>query len=70
MKADHKNSILLVQSAHLEAGNDKDYVAERLLIELSSMAIWLNLSEITIKKKGNLAERLLTIEINEIVPVT
>ena len=70
MKADHKNSTLIVQSAYIEAGNDKAYVAERLLIELSSMALWLNLSEITIKKKGNLAERLLTIEINEIVPVT
>ena len=70
LKADHKNSTLIVQSAYIEVGNDKDYVAERLLIELSSMAIWLNLSEITIKKKGNLAERLLTIEINKIVPVT
>ncbi len=50
LKADRKESVLLVQHAHLESGTDQDGTAASLAKELQALAIWLNLDRVVIKK--------------------
>jgi uncharacterized protein YcaQ len=55
LKADRKNSALLVHSAYVESQCDPDDVADALGVELRSMASWLSLESIRVAAKGNLA---------------
>jgi uncharacterized protein YcaQ len=59
LKADRQARRLLVQAAHLEPGADRAAVVPCLAGELLRLADWLNLCEVAILKKGNLAAALL-----------
>jgi uncharacterized protein YcaQ len=58
LKADRKGRRLLVQAAHLEPGADAGVVAPSLAAELARLATWLDLGEVVITRKGNLAGAL------------
>lgn len=50
LKADRKESVLRVQSAHLEANAEQSITADSLAKELRELAAWLNLNRLEIKK--------------------
>ncbi len=58
LKADRKARRLLVRSAFGEAGVDRDRVAAELVEELAAMAAWLDLDEIEVGERGDLAAPL------------
>jgi len=58
LKADRKGRRLLVQSAHIEPGREPTRVAVALASELRSMAAWLDLDEVEIVDRGELAAPL------------
>ena len=58
LKADRKASVLRVQSAFVEDGFDRSYVAGAMSGEVTTMAQWLGLGDITVARKGNLAATL------------
>jgi len=58
LKADRKGSRLLVQAAYHEPGENADDVAAALKEELGSMARWLDLDGVHVKRRGNLARAL------------
>jgi uncharacterized protein YcaQ len=62
LKADRKEGALLVQSAHPEENIDRLRVVEELAAELESLAAWLGLRRIVVKRRDafarELAERL------------
>jgi len=58
LKADRQAGVLRVQAAHLEAGSDAEETAPSLAGELALMARWLDLGEIAVAKKGDLAAAL------------
>jgi uncharacterized protein YcaQ len=58
LKADRADSVLLVQSAHAEAGVDHLEVAEPLLDELRAVAGWLDLDDVVVVDRGDLAPTL------------
>ncbi len=58
LKADRAGRRLLVQNAHVEAGESAATVAERLGGELSLMARWLDLDAVAVPAAGDLAGRL------------
>jgi uncharacterized protein YcaQ len=58
LKADRATSTLLVQSAFAEADVDHVEVAEPLLEELRAMARWLDLGDVVVKDRGDLAPTL------------
>lgn len=63
LKADRKAGCLLVQAAHAEPdlaarGTDRGEVAARLADELRTMADWLDLDDVTVARRGNLAAEL------------
>jgi uncharacterized protein YcaQ len=58
LKADRSGSRLLVQSAFAEAGVDRVEVAEALAAELRSMAGWLDLDDVVVRDRGDLAPAL------------
>lgn len=58
LKADRKAGVLRVQAAHLEAGADAEAAAAGLAAELRLMAGWLDLAEIAVAPRGDLAGRL------------
>jgi uncharacterized protein len=58
LKADRKESVLIVQHAHLEAGADQGGTAEALAKELQALAIWLNLDRVVSKKASALEKAL------------
>ena len=58
LKADRAASALLVQSAFAEDGVDHLEVAERLAEELRTMAGWLDLDDVVVKDRGDLAPTL------------
>lgn len=58
LKADRDRDALLVQSAHVEPGQNIGHVASELAAELELMRAWLELGEITIAHRGNLAVAL------------
>ena len=58
LKADRAASALLVQSAFAEDGVDHLEVAERLADELRAMAGWLDLDDVVVKDRGDLAPTL------------
>ena len=54
LKADRKDSALLVQSAWGEIGIDEGHVAAELAEELALMADWLGLGRVEVRPKGDL----------------
>lgn len=60
LKADRKAGKLIVAAAHLEPGGDAGAVAAALHDELAVLARWLGLDTVSIERRGDLAERLLT----------
>jgi hypothetical protein len=58
LKSDRADSKLLVQAAFAEPGVDHSTVAERLEGELRLMASWLDLDDVVIVDRGNLAPAL------------
>jgi uncharacterized protein YcaQ len=58
LKADRKNSRLLVQGAFLEAGADEGRTAGELAAALRELADWLGLEEVAVAGNGDLAHAL------------
>lgn len=58
LKADRGDARLLVQAAFAEEDVDVPYVAERLAGELRTMATWLDLDDIVVARRGDLAAPL------------
>jgi uncharacterized protein len=58
LKADRANSTLMVNTAWVEPGHDHDHVAEALAGELHLMADWLELDDVSLPERGNLAAAL------------
>ncbi len=58
LKADRKLKHLLVQASYAELGVDLDVVVPALAHELREVARWQGLSDVVVKPKGDLAERL------------
>jgi uncharacterized protein YcaQ len=58
LKADRQNGVLRVQSAWTEPGYDPSYVATELAEELELAALWLDLPEIAVAPRGDLAPAL------------
>jgi uncharacterized protein YcaQ len=55
LKADRKGRRLLVQSAHIEPERERTRVAAALAAELHAMASWLDLVEVEVEERGDLA---------------
>jgi len=60
LKADRKARRLLVQAAYLESGREPKRVAPALAAELHTMASWLDLDEVEVLDRGDLAAPLRT----------
>lgn len=58
LKADRKRGVLMVQTAHLEKGQNARVVAPALADELALMAEWLGLARIEVGRKGDLSAAL------------
>ena len=58
LKADRQAGVLRVQSAWLELGADPAYVAAELAAELALTAGWLELADIEVMPRGDLAKEL------------
>jgi uncharacterized protein YcaQ len=58
LKADRKRGALRVQSAYVEPRQDKKRVAGELAAELRQMQAWLELDELKVAGRGNLAAAL------------
>jgi hypothetical protein len=58
LKADRQHKVLLVQSAFLERGQDGRRVAEELAGELRQMQAWLELDQLAVMERGDLAVTL------------
>jgi uncharacterized protein YcaQ len=58
LKADRKSGRLLVRGAFLESGRDAGHVAPALMEELRKMARWLELGDVAVGDRGNLAGEL------------
>jgi uncharacterized protein YcaQ len=58
LKADRRSSTLFVPTVNAEPGHDPDEVGTALAAELRSMAGWLELDQIVVRRRGNLATRL------------
>jgi uncharacterized protein len=58
LKAERTSDALNVVGAFLEPGQSHARVAEALAAELSSMAAWLGLSDVTVGERGELAKPL------------
>ncbi|HDH26807.1 MAG TPA: winged helix-turn-helix domain-containing protein [Actinobacteria bacterium] len=55
LKADRKRSVLMARSSYAEDGHDPMRIARAMAAELRSMAQWLELEDLEIDRKGNLA---------------
>jgi hypothetical protein len=58
LKADRERSVLMVQSAHLEPGQDARRVIPALARELQELKAWLQLDHVEIGERGDLAAKL------------
>jgi uncharacterized protein YcaQ len=58
LKADRSERSLVVQAAHVEPGAELQMVAAELADELDTMAEWLELEQLTVRDRGNLARAL------------
>ena len=59
LKADRRESTLMVKSAFLEDGKDAGLVANELAPQLDAMSRWLGLGQVTVGKLGDLSSELL-----------
>jgi uncharacterized protein YcaQ len=59
LKADRQRKVLMVQSAFLEPGQDARHVAPHLMEELRQLQAWLQLEQIEVAERGDLAAPLL-----------
>jgi uncharacterized protein len=53
LKADRRNSKLLVRTAHIEASADPSEVAPAAVAEIRAWASWLGLKGVKIERKGS-----------------
>jgi uncharacterized protein YcaQ len=58
LKADRPARVLRVQASFVEPTHDADAVAERLGPELEAMAAWLDLDDVAVVRRGDLASAL------------
>ena len=58
LKADRKESTLVIQSAHLGDGQDSGLVASNLATQLREMSQWLGLGQVKVVRSGNLSKDL------------
>jgi uncharacterized protein YcaQ len=58
LKADRQAGVLRAQATHAEAGIDRAEVAEALAAELRLMAAWLELDDVAVAERGDLAADL------------
>jgi uncharacterized protein len=58
LKADRQGGKLLVRSAWLEAGADRGRVARELAAELLELGAWLDVPDVVVEPRGNLAAAL------------
>jgi uncharacterized protein len=58
LKSDRQRGALLVQSAFAQEGADRAYVAAELAVELRAVAAWLELDEVVVADRGDLAGEL------------
>jgi len=58
LKAERKSKQLLVLASYLEEGEEEGPTAAALAAELHTLAGWLGLDEVVVKRKGNLAPAL------------
>ena len=58
LKSDRQNGSLLVQAAFAEEGVDTAHVASELAAELRLTAAWLGLSDVVVRRRGDLAPAL------------
>jgi uncharacterized protein YcaQ len=58
LKSDRRRGVLLVQAAHAETGVVPEHVAAELSEELRLVATWLELSEVAVSPRGDLAPAL------------
>ena len=58
LKSDRARGALLVRGAYLEEGSDAGAVAGELATNLEAMAAWLELDEVIVGRRGNLASPL------------
>ena len=58
LKADRSSGALLVRGAYLEEDCEAGAVAGELAAHLASMAAWLELGEVKVGRRGNLAAPL------------
>ena len=58
LKADRRESTLVVNSAHLEDGQDSGLVASTLVPQLRAMSQWLGLGQVRVGRGGNLSAGL------------
>jgi len=58
LKADRAHGALLVQAAHAEPGIEPATIADDLAVELRAMASWLELAEIVVAPRGDVAPAL------------
>jgi uncharacterized protein YcaQ len=58
LKADRKRGVLSVKASHIEDGHDAGAVAFALAGELQTITGWLDLVDIEVDEKGNLARTL------------
>ena len=60
LKADRKAGKLLAKAAFTEPGHDKTAVADAMALTLREMAAWLDLDEVKVGRRGDLASALTT----------
>jgi uncharacterized protein YcaQ len=58
LKADRQSGVLRVQAAHAELGADHALVGDALAEELRLMADWLELEDVVVGERGDLAPAL------------
>jgi uncharacterized protein YcaQ len=58
LKSDRQAGVLRVRSAHLEPGADEELVAAELAAELRTTASWLELDDVEVAPRGDLAPAL------------
>ena len=58
LKADRRSRTLLVLGAFCEPGHDRGVVADRLAADLRTFAGWLDLDDVSVGTKGDLARDL------------
>jgi uncharacterized protein YcaQ len=58
LKSDRATSTLIVQGAHSERGVRLSTVAEPMMQEIETMASWLGLERVEVKRRGDLAKKL------------